>query len=117
VAACDGNKKEVEDLLVSNPNLDVNWQNEESFGRPAALHRACAQGEVAIVSLLLAHPDIDVNVKDDDGFTPFLCACLGGQTSCARLLLWDTRVRVSEVNRSGTSALWWTTFLGHVDII
>ena len=65
------------------------------------LHFACNDSSSSpVISLLLAHPDIDVNVKDDDGTTPFYRAC-GGNTSCVREMLRDSRVSVNEPSNDG----------------
>ena len=69
-----------------------------------------------MISLLLAHPDIDVNVKDDDGTTPFYWAC-GGNTSCVREMLRDSRVSVNEPSNDGETPIWRAAASGHLDII
>ena len=67
--------------------------------------------------LLLVHPGIDVNLKDHHGSTPFLRACVNGHTSCVRLLLKDSRVKVNEPDKSGYPPLRWCAYQGRLDII
>jgi len=114
-AAWDGNVEEVKEILRMNPNLDVNWKNGEDG--LTVLHRACDKDHDAIVSILLAHPAIDVNAKDTRANTPFLGACFHGSTSCARLLLGDSRVLINEPNSSKHLPLYWAASEGHLAII
>ena len=114
-AASDGDVEEVKDILRMNPNLDVNWKNGEDG--LTVLHRACDKDHDAIVSILLAHPAIDVNAKDTRANTPFLGACFHGSTSCARLLLGDSKVLINEPNSTDHYPLYWASSEGHLDVI
>jgi len=116
LAAENGNAEELQEILRNNPNLDVNWRNENENGS-TALKIACQNGHDSIVSILLAHLDIDVNLKDLDGWTPFSSACWYGYTSCARLLLKDHRVKVNEPDKNGDTPLKWAAYFGHHDVI
>ena len=116
LAAENGNAEELQEILRNNPNLDVNWRNENENGS-TALIIACENDHDSIVSILLAHPDIDVNLKDLDGWTPFSSACWYGYTSCARLLLKDSRVMVNEPSGYGYTPLWRAAFKGHLNVI
>jgi len=110
-----GNVELAKEILKSDPNLDVNWSDSPGW---AVLQRASKNGHEGIVAILLAHPDIDVNQRDKyGGATPFIVACRNGRTSCVRLLLQDSRVRVNQPNDSGYTALWQCGFLGHLDIV
>ena len=73
-------------------------------------------GHDSIVSILLAHPDIDVNQKDINGWPLFNSDCLNGFTSCVRLLLKDSRVKVNEPDY-GYTPLMWAAYKGHLDVI
>jgi len=115
-AVHSGNVEEVKEILRRNPNLDVNWRDNEDDGRTALLH-ACQNGHDSIVSILLAHPDIDVNLGTDDDETPFFWACRSGSTSCVRLLLQDARVEVNEPDRDGHTPLWPAGRSNHVGTI
>jgi len=79
-AVKDGNVQGVKEILKNNPNLYVNWKNDNEDGS-TALIIACYNDHDSIVSILLAHPDIDVNLKDDEGWAPFNSACYHGKTS------------------------------------
>jgi len=111
-----GNVEEVEEILRNNPNLDVNW-SDENENRSTALDIACDRGHDSIVSILLTHPGIDVNLKENGGWTPFNSACINGSTSCVRLLLKDCRVMVNEPTYDGSTPLYGACFMGHHDII
>jgi len=55
--------------------------------------------------MILAHPGVDVNLKNKSGWTAFMVTCNGGKTSCARLLLKDSRVKVNKPNNDGETPL------------
>ena len=101
--------------LVNNPNVDVNWRNDAD-NRNSALYVACEKNHDAVVSILLAHPDIDVNVIYDSGWTPFSLAC-EGRTSCLRLLLKDSRVKVNEPDLDGYTSLYFVATDGYLDTV
>ena len=61
-------------LLRDNPEINVNWAEQEL--KRTALHHASENGHVEVVKLLLAHPNIYVNAKNGIGQTPFLRGCL-----------------------------------------
>jgi len=105
-AVYEDNEEEVKEIIRMNPDLDVNWRNKAKFGW-AALYAACEMGHDSIVSILLAHPDIGVNAKDFGSSTPFSAACRTGQTTCARLMLKDSRVLVNERSNPGYTPFWW----------
>ena len=96
-ASKDGRVEEVKEILRDHGAIiDVNQSTGEEDGCLVAIHFACMFGHDSIVSLLLAHPDIDVNIKNYMRSTPFLIACYNCRTSCVRLLLKDSRVKVNE---------------------
>jgi len=113
-AARSGRVLEVEEILRSDPGLNVNWRDIDGL---TALHLACASGHDSIVSILLAHPRIDVNATDDNYYTPFLCVCRSGTISCLRLLLKDSRVDVNAGDIYRSTPLWWASYAGQFDII
>ena len=112
-AAHDGEVEEVKDILMKNPSLNVNWKNEEENAW-TALHAAC-WGHALVVSILLAHPDIDPNLKSKYGDTPFMWACLVGNTSSVRLLLKDSKIMVNNIY--GETSLGRAAYNGYLDII
>jgi len=94
-ASKDGNVEEAKGILVKNPNLEVNWTNNEDGW--TTFYVACESGCDAIVSILLAHPDIEVNLKTKyGGPTPFVAACYNSSTSCARQGLRSTSRTLME---------------------
>ncbi|KIY64568.1 hypothetical protein CYLTODRAFT_401654 [Cylindrobasidium torrendii FP15055 ss-10] len=56
-------------LLLRNPAVDVNIQDQESRWTP--LHRALYHGNVAAAMLLLERLETDVYIKDLEGYTAF----------------------------------------------
>jgi len=116
-ASENGDVEEVKEILMKNPNVDVNWKNEGKKGK-TTLYDACESGYDAIVSILLAHPGIDVNLKDMSGYTPFYSACYCGKTSSARLLLKDSKaVDFNERDVDGFTPLWRAACWGRLDVI
>jgi len=111
-----GNVEAVKGILRDNPNVNVNWRDDEKGGL-IALGSACMKDHDAIVSLLLVHPDVDVNLKNYPGESPFFIACARGSTSCVRLLLQDQRVIVNEPSDYGRTPLWQAANRGHLDIL
>ena len=107
---------ETKEILRNNPTINVNWKNMLVLGR-TALHIAARLDLDQTVAILLAHPGIDVNVKDEEDETPFMCACYLGRTSCARLLLKDSRVDVNQPSQDGSCPLYWAARHGNVQVI
>lgn len=75
--ACHSGNSNVVEILIKQPNLKVNKQDEEIFRKSeflnffndiykTPLHRACESGYIEIVKLLLTHPNIDINSLDKD---------------------------------------------------
>jgi len=114
-AVRDGKVEEVEEIFRKDPTLNVNWRN--GGNGHTALRIAIQNGYDAIASILLAHPDIDANMKSFGGWTPFMFACFERRTSCVRLLLKDSRVKVNEPNMFGYTPLWYAAAQGNLAII
>jgi len=112
-AVCDGDVKELAELMRQDPDFKVNMA-QDGNGR-TLLHFACLDSErSAVIPLLLAHPDIDVNLKDSYGWTPFYYACCG-RTSCVREMLKDPRVNLNEPGNDGHTPLWIAAYDGHLE--
>jgi len=111
VLACEtGDVQEIEEFLRRDPNFDVNCVSG------AALNTAFENGKGSVASILLAHPNIAVNLARSKGMTSFMLACCKGDI-CIRLLLRDTRVKVSKRDRDGYTPLHWAAYHGHLDVI
>ena len=95
--------EEVKSILHDHPRIDVNWRSH--ITNMTSLHFACEKGHTAIVALLLAHPGIDVNPRNTYGHTSMMRACWYERTSCVRLLLRDSRVRVNQGDSGGALPL------------
>ena len=115
-AVKEGDAKKVAELIRQDPGFDVNMAVDGDGA--TLLHHACARdSRSAVIPLLLGHPDIDVNLQNTDRETAFLGACYYGHTSCVRLLLKDSRVKVNEPGIDGRIPLWWATFNDEVDVV
>ena len=114
-AVIDGDARKLAELIRQDPGFDVNMGVD---GRGSTLlHYACSEDSRSpVIPLLLAHPDIDVNVKNGES-TPFHKACEDGSTSCVRLLLKDSRVKVNEPDKYGRTPLGRAALYGHPDVI
>ena len=114
-----GDAKELAELIRQDPGFDVNKVLDKD--RNTLLHYACGENEndrrSPVIPLLLAHPDINVNVEDIYGNAPFYLACVGGNTSCIREMLKDSRVKVNEPHTSGFTPLWWAARNGSFDVV
>jgi len=102
------------ELMRQDPGFNVNQQDGYGF---TLLHSAClgVKGS-AVIPLLLVHPGINVNLNKD-GATPFFYACRDGYTSSVREMLKDSRVKVNESHRNGSTPLWIAVSRGHLDVI
>ncbi|KAL8924256.1 MAG: hypothetical protein Q9172_002769 [Xanthocarpia lactea] len=88
--------------MGANPNA------EDLIGR-TALHRAINYGQQDLVKELLAHPNIDVNFEDSRGQTPLHAQVSSGSFPT---LLYDRRVDLGKVNKSGITAFASTALWG-----
>ena len=121
-AVCDGDAKDLAELMRQDPGFKVNMElNENGW---TLLHHACYEdSRSAVIPLLLAHPAIDVNLLDIYGCSPFYYACVYGRAeeaglpSCVREMLKDSRVNVNEPNKGGRTPLRCAAGNGHLEII
>ena len=114
-ACFDGNLAEVENLLSSQPNLDINFKSLRNGW--TALHWACVNGHVDVVKALLRHPKIHVNAANSIGNTPFLLSCSTGCTDVVTLLLRDSRLICVSPNVAGDTPFRSAAGNGHVLIV
>jgi len=115
-AVKSGDAKKLAEMMRQDPGFKVNMALVGSGN--TFLHSACCGSHrSAVIPLLLAHPDIDVNAKDTSGQTPFYYACYYGNTSCAREMLKDSRVKVNEPSNDGWTPLYHAARYGSLDII
>lgn len=104
-ASFRGDDEEVRKILRENPEIDVNWREDEGW---TALHYSCLNGHDKIVSMLLSHPSTNVNARNEKGETPFFLACYYGKVASVRLFLNDRR---------GNTPLYFAAGFGFFDII
>ena len=72
--ACMLNKKDVVELLVSYPSVEVNKPSKHGT-QYTPLTIACANCNPDIVNILLSQKDIEINLPTLSGTTPLLFAC------------------------------------------
>jgi len=114
-AAMVGGAKEVEDILQTTPDINLQWLCTGFIGR-SALHIACSNGHDSVVNLLLAHHAINVNAKNSLGEVAFCEAAVAGRTACVALLVKDGRAVITERNVDGFTPLCWAAFCGHLGV-
>ena len=84
--ATNGNEEEVVDLLLAQPNIEVNAKDNHK--NSTALHFACRTRtrNIAILGKLLAVPGILVNERDNNGWTPIMWAITYGKPEAIRMM-------------------------------
>jgi len=102
--ACGQNRlTEVCELLLANPDVDV---NHKGTGGNTPLHMLSRFGHVEILRLLLLHPKLEVNLQNDQGRTAFAVSCEQRQVESAEVLLKDPRVDLTIPGTHKWTALW-----------
>jgi len=107
----------VKELLMGIPAPNINWQNTNFNGCPAALHVVCEKAFTQTLTLLLLHPNIDVNLGDATKRTGFYIASTFNQTEVISVLLKDLRVDVNQPDVSGKTPLWAAAYHGFLAVI
>lgn len=83
-----------------------------------AFYLACGNGETEVASLLLAHPDIGNYFETLSNENAFLNAIKNGHTSCARMLLSESRIDLNGAQHwDWHTALWYAVSGGHLSLI
>jgi len=115
-AAKSGSLGEVQDLLRTHPEVNVNWSDEDDDG-DTGLHWAARKDNSPMMTLLLAHPGVEVNSRNGAGLTPFYVACIYDSHDCIRLLLADPRANINLPDFAGYTPLSASTYEGHMTAI
>lgn len=102
--------------LLQQPLIDINALNEDEF---TPLLVASYRGHPDIVATLLHDPRIlpSVNRGDLHGYTPLLCACLGGHLEVIRLLSQHQALDINGSSNNGETCALWASRSGHVQVI
>ena len=90
-ASTDGDL-EIVKVLMADPAVDVNWQDDEHRRTP--FYRACGHGKTGVVKYMMQDPRVNVTQETNDLATPFFIACQKGSTDVVKLLLRDPRQEV-----------------------
>lgn len=97
---------EIFTLLMSDPRIDVNIQNDEGF---AAIHFAASNYDSNFMTMLLSTPGIQVNLETKKGQTALSIACEHSRLSIVQLLLQAEGIQVNAQRKDGRTPLMMTT--------
>jgi hypothetical protein len=106
-----GNTDEVNRLIEQNPNINVNWHNDDN----SILGVASLGGHEEVVRVLLRHPLIFVN-QEVNSKTAFSIACVHRNIPVIRALLEDDRVN-ANLPRVGKTPLSIASKNGDTEIV
>jgi len=98
IASGIGDDQQVQWLLDTYPNLDVNWKDhtEDNPEEKTSLYVACQKGHHEVVKILLTHQGISLNLLSKGRATAFYVACaVKDSIDCVRLLVADPRCDVN----------------------
>ncbi|KAB2105292.1 hypothetical protein AG0111_0g7058 [Alternaria gaisen] len=112
--ATDRGLKEMVELLLLHPDIDVNPRDENG---ETPLHTAARKDRMEILVLLLAHPGIDVNSRDAGGGTLLHASATQGYMEILRLLLARPDVDVNFRDVVGDTPLHKAASKGHMEIL
>jgi len=101
---------------LGDSGLDVN-QRYHDVNKSTMLHKACNDGNAAVVRLLLEDPHVLPNLRDGQEQTPLLCICTNGNVHVLEVLLEFPTVEVNLPDRYGATPLWWAARLNHVEVV
>jgi len=113
-SACEnGDVSLVQQLLQSNPQINVNYQNNDG---EIPFYIVCYKGYIDIVKVLLNDERVNVN-KPNAGWTPFYSACYKGHIDIVKLLLNDNRVDINKANNDGSTPFYSACDNGRIEIV
>jgi len=92
--ACSRERRDIVDLLLLNPFIDVNTQNADG---ETPLHIACTKDSTYIVERLLSR-GADINIKNNNGETPLYLACSTGKNDIIEVLIKHKADMYSKTN-------------------
>ena len=115
VAAEQGHKEVVDELLLELFSKDVNWENIEGF---TALAVAAEKGHKEVVKKLidkLIDIGVDVNKENKSGITPLIAAAQQGHYYVVELI--SKYADVNKEDNKGFTALYYAAEAGHENIV
>ena len=101
IAACNGNKEAVAQLLLSYEACDVNIIDDNNRN---ALHYACREGQSDVVELLLKH-HCNVNLNDQEMKTPLFVACEEVHVNIVKMLINQDNCMIDVLDVEGNGLL------------
>ncbi|KAL4909561.1 ankyrin repeat-containing domain protein [Aspergillus multicolor] len=99
-------------LLLSRPDLDVNYQNIVDYNM-TVLANAAVSGREDIFNLLLTHPKIDTRIQDSTSNDILIHAAMGGNAKIVQKVLGWPGINAIGVGEDGSTALIWAASRGH----
>lgn len=104
-------RDELVKILLTVKGINV---NNKGFRGEVPLLQAVTAGHVNVVRMLVAHPSIDVNIGDDDLYHNALHqAAQWGKDEMLKILLTSKKIKVNQLRKDRTSALFWAEHGGH----
>ena len=95
-------KREIAELLINHPNIQVNKVG--NFGQ-TALILAARRVLGAIVELLLDHPKVDVNVQNTNGWSALMFAASENNATLVKVLAYHPKIWINQAEINGETAL------------
>lgn len=102
-AVKNNNLVRVKQLLLDNPEFDVNEADEYSW---TVLHHACYRGFVELTAYLLTYPQVVANMNSpgEEGWTALMYACHDGSDATVARLLRQPAIDVNVRSDRGATA-------------
>ena len=98
--------------IISQENLDINYQNENGW---TALHYACDEGNLKIVEILIkAHSDI--KIKNNDKKTPLHISVTRGYFDITKLLV-ENGGDLNDVDNEKNNLIHLCSIYGHNELL
>ena len=98
--------------IISQENLDINYQNENGW---TALHCACDEGNLKIVEILIkAHSN--VNIKNNDKKTPLHISVTRGYFNITKLLI-ENGGDLLEIDNEKNNLIHLCSMYGHNELL
>ncbi len=107
-------QKEIFNILLANPNIDVNLQNKN---KDTALYLAAKNGSQEIATLLLAKENINVNLQDIDGNTALHLGLQENKLDVVKFLLAKENINVNLQDIDGNTALHFAIQKNNLEIV
>lgn len=114
--AKEGNTKEMEVLLYTNPQYKEQFITaEDSIGKFTALYRACQAGHLEVAKILVEY-GFDLESKKGDGSTPLYIACQENRVDVVNYLI-SKGADIETVFKTGFRPMYISAQKGHLEVV